>query len=319
MRPERRTELLVTLRDTPRRVEGLLRGQPRSVLAWIPAPGKWAILEIVRHLRDHETAACLDPYRRILAGERPALLDTDMRAPAAGHGARSEPVSEIVRVWKRARREVVELLEGLDDGAWALEARHPVAGPIALAALVEMQLQHDRDHLGQIESNLERRSILDRLESVRRQMRERIELAAVVPGIDVRAHALGEAVRLREFESRMLARYVAILEHERPELPPLDADTPFDPPAGADLLEMWREFEQLRSGTLELLHAMGAKLWQRRGVHPHRGDLTIAELVTQHLDHDAARLAALRALTERAPGAMLVRDVRPPEPPRTTA
>ena len=117
----------------------------------------------------------------------------------------------------------------------------------------------------------------------------------------------------------MLVRYVWILEHERPELRPLEMNAPTDRAGDSDLLEIWREFEQLRDSTLELLHAIGPRLWQRRGVHPHRGDLTIAELLAQQLDHDAARLAALRGLTERRPSATLSRDSFEMEGPRPSA
>jgi hypothetical protein len=306
VQPQRRSELLALLRETPRRVDGLVRGRSRAVLGWMPAPGKWSILEILSHLRDYELEPGLAVYRmaaefrpatREVEGEgdapQNAVREVGHRVHAAGAAtARTHGSLEANRVWKRLRRETVALLEAMDPGAWDQAGADPASGPATLADHVEQHVQHDRTHLAQIEANLERRSIFDRFDAARREVRahaENLEAAgcAQTAGLD-------ELARLRDFEHGMLLRYVRILERDRPPLEPLASDPPGSreaPPAG-----IWREFDGLRAATLEFLHAIGPRLWDRRGVHPHRGDLSIAELVGQHLDHDASRLTALRQL-----------------------
>jgi len=292
VQPERRTELLALLRDAPRRVETLLRGQPRPVLAWIPAPGKWSILEILSHLRDYELDVGVASYRRIAAGEEPAASELDAGARARGGVAHNVRPLEAMRVWKRTRREAVALLESLDAVAWEDGGETSPEQPAALATVAERHLQHDRTHVAQIEATLERRSIFDRLEAARREVRAHVH--NTVDASPSRASSHGELCQLRDFERGMLSRYVRILELDRPPLEPLAGDRPG--PQDVPLASVWREFDQMRGATLEFLHAIGPRLWERRGVHPHRGDLSIAELVGQHLDHDAERLAALRAL-----------------------
>jgi hypothetical protein len=308
VRADRDSSALDLLRQTPRRVEELLRGVPRPALVWVPAPGKWSVLEVLCHLRDFEKEVYHEAYRCVAAGERPEVPAPDAETRALRGRYRDERPSEALRAWKRERREVLGLLESLDESAWERHAVHAVAGPVALASLVDMHAQHDRTHAAQIETILERRSILDRLEAARREVRERIEALAPQGGAwsgNAEA-ARSESGRRLAFEPRMLSRYVRILAVERPPLRPLDAD-PIEPPPGrAAMPAAVRQFERLRGATLELLHALGPQLWRRRGVHPRRGDLTIAELVTQHLDHDAERLNALRALANPRASATLV-------------
>jgi len=296
VQPERRNELLALLRDAPRRVETLLRGQPRTVLSWIPAPGKWSILEILSHLRDYELVVAVASYRAVAAGAEPAVLEHDAHAlDPAGKTQAVRPL-EALRVWKRARREAVALLESLDPALWEGDLEASCEGGTTLAAIVERHERHDRTHVAQIEGTLERRSIFDRLEAARRDVRAHVDNAA--DSSPSRASSQGELCRLRDFERGMLSRYVRILELDRPPIEPLANDRPG--PQDGPLPGVWREFDQLRGSTLELLHAIGPRLWERRGLHPHRGDLSIAELVGQHLDHDAERLAALRTLSGAA-------------------
>jgi DinB superfamily len=296
VQPERRAELLTLLRDAPRRVETLLRGQPRAVLTWMPAPGKWSILEILSHLRDYELEVALVAYRRIAAGGRPIVPALDADGRALENGYRSTRPLEAIRVWKRLRREAVEILDSMDPAAWEREEPVPSPGSTTLAGIVEQHVQHDRSHASQIEANLERRSIFDRLEASRREVRAHVDNLVAESAARASSHA--EICRLRDFEHGMLTRYVRILERERPAIEPLAADRPG--PQDESPARVWREFDQLRGAALEFLHAIGPRLWERRGVHPHRGDLSIAELVGQHLDHDAERLAALRTLAGAA-------------------
>jgi DinB family protein len=72
-----RKQWLEVLRTTPSRLKALLKGVPRSVALWAPAPGKWSILEIVCHMRDMEREAYLARYERILAEDEPRLPDVD--------------------------------------------------------------------------------------------------------------------------------------------------------------------------------------------------------------------------------------------------
>lgn len=68
---------------------------------------------------------------------------------------------------------------------------------------------------------------------------------------------------------------------------------------------LWRDpesavslFHQTRYASAEILDHCGAEAWQRTGLHPERGPLTVADLVKMYVDHvtdHVAQIAAARA------------------------
>src|SRR5271154_3331616 len=94
---QERKHCLEILRSTPARLKAVLKGVPKAVLLWTPAPGKWSILEIVCHLRDMERDAYLARYRRILAEDTPSLPDIDGDTLSLENDYRAQKVAEVVR------------------------------------------------------------------------------------------------------------------------------------------------------------------------------------------------------------------------------
>jgi len=299
-----RRALLERLRATPRRLEEAVQDLPRRLLVWAPAPGKWSILEIVCHLRDMERDAYLGRYRRMLDGGEPSLPWFDADALALERRYRDDKFASALREWKHLRRDTLALLDALTDAQWTLAGVHETRGRITIADLLRHQVEGDDDiHLRQVAAIKERAAILDKLEATVRGLRELLEgrpVAQLAPRSVAEPLAL-----LRDFEYLMLERYAKVLERERPELRQQDAESlavrlreaAIDAPAA------WRAFERARAQTLQLLHACGPRLWQRRAVHPRRGDVSMADLVARHVDSDAEITARLRAalVTTAAP------------------
>ena len=151
MTSESQREMLEILDATPRRVAAALQGLPRALLLWIPAPGRWSLVELAGHWRDFEHEIFLDSYRRIATTERPALPHHDPDERSLGSDARRARASEIVRTWRRARRETLAFLAALPPAAWEREGIHPIHGPLTLRTLVERQVRdHDLVHLREI-------------------------------------------------------------------------------------------------------------------------------------------------------------------------
>jgi hypothetical protein len=96
----------------------------------------------------------------------------------------------------------------------------------------------------------------------------------------------------------MLERYGRMVNEEHPVLRPFDPDATAAARdyAACDPAHEIRELARLRGLAVQLLHALGRRAWQRRAVHPRRGEITIEQMVAHHLDHDAAHVARLRAL-----------------------
>jgi hypothetical protein len=292
-----RAALLERLRATPRRLDEAVRDLPRKLLVWSPAPGKWSILEIVCHLRDMERDAYLGRYQRILAADEPRLPWYDADALALERRYRDERFATALRDWKRLRRETLTLLEALEPAQWDLAGVHETRGRVTIEQLVKHQIEGDDDiHLRQIETIKERAAILDKLRATARVLREGLEGR---PHAELAQREVAESLALfRDFEHLMLERYAKILERERPELRPQDAVALAARLRDADIdaVAAWLAFERARTQTLELLHACGPRVWQRRAVHPHRGDISMADLVARHVDADGEILAKLRSV-----------------------
>jgi hypothetical protein len=75
---DRRQEILKTLRATPVVLRALVDGVDEARLRRRPAPGEWAIIELVGHLVDTEEQA-LGRVRRMLAEGNPQLEPFDQK------------------------------------------------------------------------------------------------------------------------------------------------------------------------------------------------------------------------------------------------
>jgi len=150
---------LETLETTPGRLKAALKGVPKKLLLWTPAPGKWSILDIVCHMRDMEEHAYLARYRRILAEDDPALPDIDGDQWALERDYRGQKLTEVLREWVRLRKECLRLLKKVKGGQWARRGTHEAAGPLTVHDFLRRQAAgNDEAHLGQIES-IKRRHI----------------------------------------------------------------------------------------------------------------------------------------------------------------
>lgn len=295
-------DLLDQLRATPRLLTEAVRGLQRNVVGWTPAPGSWSILEVVCHMRDMEREAYLARYERMLRGDRPHLPGVDGDRLACELDYRRQRLSEALREFRKLRKQTLALLTGFDTATWALEGVHETAGPITMHDLLERQVRgDDLVHLKQVETILERHAILERLGAGPKECRQFLDAGFVTlarrpePG---RWSMLEHICHLRDFDQLMLEGYSKIMSLERPKLRLLDADATAERRryASQDVVREVRELEAVRGQCIELLHALPPRVWQRRGIHPERGETTIAALVVQHLDHEARHLGALRKL-----------------------
>jgi hypothetical protein len=280
-----------------------LRGVPNKLLLFTPAPGKWSILEILCHMRDMEREAYLERYTRILAEPDPQLPDVNGDALAIERDYRGQKAADILRDWMRLRRESLRLLRKAKPEQWRRAGIHETMGRLTIDELVARHAAgNDTAHLGQIEAIKRRAAILDRLSAVP------AALAAALKGApdDVlrRRDAAGKwsmienAAHLRDIERVYQERFARIPFSEKPAFWMLDNDRAAvalkygesDPTAVA------KEFKRLREDTLVLLRALPHAAWQRTGLHPKRGELTLEQLAEVLAAHDDSHLGRIKTL-----------------------
>ena len=106
-------------------------------------------------------------------------------------------------------------------------------------------------------------------------------------------------VHLADSEIVGAFRFRLVLAEDEPTLPVYDQDR-----WKRRLHYIWRSpeaalslFQQTRFSTAEMLQQCDAAAWQRIGVHPERGRLTLADLLetyTAHVDTHVAQITELR-------------------------
>jgi hypothetical protein len=307
MEQAERDGLLAVVRSTPDRLKATLAGVSKKLVMWRPAPGKWSIHEIVCHMRDAERLGYLHRYTEILAKDNPTFPDVDGDALALERQYRRLNLREVLRDWRAARKECLAVLKKVKGTQWTRIGTHETAGPMSLETVLQRQaLGNDEAHLVQIENIKTRWDMLSRLQETPKAV------AALFRGASeavVRRKPAPETwsmlevlCHLRDVEQLFVERYGKIANRDRPQLRMIDQDALAaklryneDDPAVA-----LREFQAFRAETVALLSALAQQSWERVGLHPKRGDYSIAANAVMHVAHDANHLARLRALREQA-------------------
>ncbi|MEO6325588.1 MAG: DinB family protein [Thermoanaerobaculia bacterium] len=306
MHEEERRKLLDVLAETPDQLEAVLLDLTPELARWNPAPGKWSILQIVCHMRDMEKDAYLARYRRLLAEEQPQLADIDGDALALESDYASQSLAAAFQDWKRLRRQTLALIDGLQplsSAQWERGGVHEGVGPMTMEGYLKRQASgNDLAHFGQIRSIKERWVLLQRLRSAPDRL---AELTAGLSEAVLRTKPAGggwsvvqNACHLRDIEQLFLERFSKMACQDKPRLSTIDNDRMAESRAysAARVEEVVAEFARLRSETLTLLRALPHTLWQRTGVHPKRGELSIQGLATLLAGHDGSHLDRIAEL-----------------------
>jgi uncharacterized damage-inducible protein DinB len=296
-----------TLRTTPARLKAALRGVPKAVWLWTPAPGKWSILEIACHLRDMERDAYLARYRRLLTEDEPTLPDVDGDVYALERDYRAQKPGEVLREWTRLRRESLRLLAGVKAAQWSRRGRHETAGPLTVAHLLRRHaVGNDEAHLGQIEAIKRRHAVLERLSALPSRLARALRS---LPGEAVRRpprpgkwSAVEIACHLRDVDRVYAERITKVaFSSERPVFWVMDNDRVAESLRyrEADPAAVIKEARRRREDLLSLLRALPHRAWTRSGLHPRRGEMTIEGLAAELADHDEHHLEQIEALSNR--------------------
>ncbi|HEY7516467.1 MAG TPA: DinB family protein, partial [Vicinamibacteria bacterium] len=114
------------------------------------------------------------------------------------------------------------------------------------------------------------------------------------------------ACHLRDVERIFAERYTKIAHQDRPALWVMDNDRVAERLRyrEASLPAVLKEWKRLRGDTVTLLRALPHARWQRTGMHPKRGEVSIEQLALIAASHDASHTAR-------------VAEIRRPDPPST--
>ncbi len=291
-----------TLAATPQALKAALKGLPKKLLLFTPAPGKWSILEILCHMRDMEREAYIERYTRILSEDEPRLPDINGEALAILRAYRSQKAPEVLREWVALRRQTLQLLRKTGKAQWARAGIHETAGRLTMEDLIRRHaVGNDEAHLGQIEAIKRRFALLERLAAAPAALAE--ALKGVGDDVLRRKAADGKwsmienAAHVRDIERVYQSRFPQMVFTERPTFWMLDNDAAAAALkyAEADPAEVAKEFRRLREDTVSFLRSLPHEGWKRTGIHP-KGEMTVEQLATRLADHDDSHIGKVRIL-----------------------
>ena len=109
------------------------------------------------------------------------------------------------------------------------------------------------------------------------------------------------AAHIRDAEACFLERLRLIAEEDEPELPDIDVDAYVleRDYQRLDLYEVLQEFAQLRQRSSSLLWSLEPFEWEREGLHPYRGRLSIMQVARDMNEHDLGHLWQVRRLRQQ--------------------
>jgi hypothetical protein len=137
-------------RETPKKLQKLIKPLDKKRISRRPEPGKWSIAEILAHLADTELVG---GWRmRLILGSNGVSIqpfDQDVWADTLGYSRRDPKVSlETFRVLREAN---LAMLKSLPKDLWENYGMHQERGKETIAHIVRMFAGHDLNHLEQVD------------------------------------------------------------------------------------------------------------------------------------------------------------------------
>jgi FMN phosphatase YigB (HAD superfamily) len=144
------TSLLATFRSTLAVLDTWSRDKDPFSWNLQPQLGEWSPVEILGHFHDVDREVNLPRLNKLLEENNPFLpgIDTDRWAKERDY--RQKNSLQALFEFRKARLDLLQILENLQDADWQRPARHAIFGRTSLAELVSFMAGHDRLHIRQM-------------------------------------------------------------------------------------------------------------------------------------------------------------------------
>src|SRR3990172_4503928 len=126
-------------------------GLSEDALTRRPKEGEWSIKEVVGHLCD-VSRILHQRLHMMIKLEEPRLPGYDAEELAQLRDAQSAKIEDLLAEFASQRAETVGMLADLVHWNWARPGRHPTLGRISIRQQVDLWLEHEEEHLAQIQS-----------------------------------------------------------------------------------------------------------------------------------------------------------------------
>jgi hypothetical protein len=123
-----------------------VRGLEREDLLAYPVPGTWSIQQIVIHLLDSDLILA-DRMKCVIAEDTPTLMAFDETKFVKNLFHDEQSVEDAVTIFELNRRNLARVLRKLPDAAFDRTGNHTERGPVKLADILAMSVNHLKHHL----------------------------------------------------------------------------------------------------------------------------------------------------------------------------
>jgi hypothetical protein len=143
--------LLERFRRAPEVIAVMLTGVFGDEVDFVPAPGKWNIRQITRHLADSEMIGAYR-FRVVIAEDNPPIASYDEAAWASNLDYDKRKPASSLDHFRRVRADNYELLKDLPPETFARKGMHSQRGEMTLLQLVELYADHVEGHAKQLQA-----------------------------------------------------------------------------------------------------------------------------------------------------------------------
>jgi DinB superfamily len=144
------TGLRAVLVTTPARWTSLIAAVPDDLLRRAPAPGEWAAIDCLRHLRDAERDVFQVRFEAFRSGQDLVPYDPERD----GSVSPGEPAQALAEDFARLRAASLEVLSDVTPEDLGITVIHGEYGPVQLGAMLHYWAAHDLMHTVQAERAL---------------------------------------------------------------------------------------------------------------------------------------------------------------------
>ena len=139
-------QLIEKLRATQRQFGVILESMAENQ-DWQPDTERWSFRFIAAHMATVEGECFLDRVKRFSTDESPHFEHYDN----AGRDFSQFELINSLREWAALRRELLDLVCSMPENTWHRVAAHSTRGTQTLLELLHIMLEHDQEHLQEVQ------------------------------------------------------------------------------------------------------------------------------------------------------------------------
>ncbi|HSM58820.1 MAG TPA: DinB family protein [Candidatus Sulfomarinibacteraceae bacterium] len=147
---DEREKLIAQLQQTQAAIDERLRAVAEQQ-DWQPEPGQWSFRYVAAHLAAVEKDCMWERLQRIASGSEPHFEYYEN----TGWDFSQQELTASLETWRRRREESLAFVRALLPEALSLEGTHAAFGTITVQDVMRIILEHDQEHLAELDEALE--------------------------------------------------------------------------------------------------------------------------------------------------------------------